>query len=660
MLRWWRVATVSCLLGLPLAPAHPAASTSVPAAAPPGEVRIGRLTLSPCGSEGALCGRLDRPLDPTGQVDGRIGIAFEYYRHRDRTRPPLGLLVGAEGGPGYSTAVARDDYLGLFAPLLDRRDLLLMDNRGTGGSRAVNCEPLQSAPQQTVAAVGACGRSLADAADFYGTGLAADDLAALLAALGAGRIDLYGDSYGSFFGQVFAGRHPERVRSLVLDGAYPVIGEDPFYAAAGGGVRRDFVIVCRRAPTCRDLPGSSLGRIVRLLDQLRARPITGRTQDVDLTPMTVTADAAAVGNLLYDGTSGSLNFRELDPAARALLDGGDAVPLLRLIAENIRTEGDGLPGGPPDIYSRGLNVAASCMDYPQLYDMTAPFGTRRAQAAARVAARQADDPGIYAPLTIAEWLTVPLDLSMLDMCVEWPVHAPPYPPGQPVLAAADYPAVPTLVISGELDVLTTPEEGAIVARQFPAARRILVANSFHVDAVGDTDGCASVILRRFVTTLDPGDTSCTARIKPLRLPPAFPRHAIDTPAATPLAGNAVTQADLAVAAAAVQTAGDALARWWLAAGRSPGLRGGSFTAEQHGSVVAVTLQALRWTEDLAVSGRVTWDQATGAVRAELTLASDDQRHGTLDARWNDRATDARATIAGTYDARRVAATTPAP
>ncbi len=643
-------AIAACLgLLLPALPLH---------AAP--KLRIGSLAVQPCGDLGAVCGRLDRPLDPRRPDGRRIGIGFEYYRHRDRAQPSLGLIVGAEGGPGWATTAARASYLDLFAPLLERRDLLLMDNRGTGTSAPIDCPALQAMPGQTVAAVGACGRALGAAASLYGTGLAADDLAALLDALGAGRVDLYGDSYGSFFGQVFAARHPDRLRSLVLDGAYPVIGEDPFYAAAGAAVRRDLDLVCRRAPTCRDLPGSAPGRIGRLLDRLRAQPITAPTQDVDGTPMTVTLDAPAIGNVLYDGTSGSLNARELDPAARALLDAGDPAPLLRLVAENIRSEGDGMPSGAPAIYSRALNSAVSCMDYPQLYDMAAPPAARHVEAASRIAARQLADPGVYAPLTIAEWLRLPLDISVLRQCLDWPLPAPPYPPGQPIPTGAPFPPVPTLVISGEMDILTTPAEGAMVARQFPAARHLVLANSFHVDAVGDADGCASIVVRRFVATLDAGDTSCADRVKPLRLPPGFPSHALDTPPATAAAGNAALAADLALAAAAVQTAGDALARWWLSIGDMPGLRGGSFSVETDGSVVVLRLRGLRWAEDLAVSGRVFWDQGSGAVRARLSLSGPAGRDGAMEATWNDRAAAARATLSGMIAGRRLAATCDAP
>jgi len=83
-----------------------------------------------------------------------------------------------------------------------------MDNRGTGRSDAIDCEPLQSAKVMTLANVTACGRMLGEKSDLYGSGLAADDLDAILGALGVKSVEIYGDSYGTFFVQTFAARHP--------------------------------------------------------------------------------------------------------------------------------------------------------------------------------------------------------------------------------------------------------------------------------------------------------------------------------------------------------------------------------------------------------------------------------------------------------------------
>ena len=45
-----------------------------------------------------------------------------------------------------------------------------------------------------------------------------------------------------------------------------------------------------------------------------------------------------------------------------------------------------------------------------------------------------------------------------------------------------------LVVSGEMDNLTTPQEGAWVAELFPNATRFVARNAGHIDALIHPDG----------------------------------------------------------------------------------------------------------------------------------------------------------------------------
>jgi hypothetical protein len=114
-----------------------------------GPLLVGSIELRPCTDAPAYCGTLDRPLDPIGAVPGRIAIHFEYYPHSEPGKP-AGTLVATEGGPGYPATESRDSYLALFKPLRRQHDLLLMDNRGTGQSGAIDCRELQTAEKWTV------------------------------------------------------------------------------------------------------------------------------------------------------------------------------------------------------------------------------------------------------------------------------------------------------------------------------------------------------------------------------------------------------------------------------------------------------------------------------------------------------------------------------
>ena len=165
-------------------------------------VRVGSLPLHQCLGGHAYCGSIERALDPTGQVSGNIKISFEFYPHTDGSQSPLEPIVATEGGPGYATTGSAGGYLALFAPLRDRRDMLFVDNRGTGKSQALNCPLLQSEPNPRPSGIHVCGTQLGDTAYLYDSGLAADDLAAVLDALNIPIINLYGDSYGTWLARL--------------------------------------------------------------------------------------------------------------------------------------------------------------------------------------------------------------------------------------------------------------------------------------------------------------------------------------------------------------------------------------------------------------------------------------------------------------------------
>src|SRR4029450_9846638 len=115
------------------------------AAAPEGEgdgrLTVGRLHLDPCEDvDGAWCGSLRVPFDRADPAAGTIGINVE---GSPAAHAPAGTIVAVEGGPGYPSTGSRDYYLELFDPVQRNRNLLLVDNRGTGGSALVNCRPLQ-------------------------------------------------------------------------------------------------------------------------------------------------------------------------------------------------------------------------------------------------------------------------------------------------------------------------------------------------------------------------------------------------------------------------------------------------------------------------------------------------------------------------------------
>ena len=218
--------------------------------------------------------------------------------------------------------------------------------------------------------------------------------------------------------------------------------------------------------------------------------------------------------------------------------------------------------------------------------------------------------------------------------------------------------MPVLVLNGDLDTITTPQEGERAARLFPRATHVIVANTGHVTAIDDFYGCAQDIVRRFART-QRVDAACASRVPALHLVPSFSRSLRDVEAAQPAPGNRGTDADLRAAAAATLAAADVLSRSYeFGASPGTGLRGGSYTATSKNAAANATLSGVRWTDDLAVSGKAAFDARAARATARLTLAGG--AAGTLDAKWATAGSAAVAELRGTIGGRAVRATMPAP
>ena len=558
-----------------------------------------------------------------------IEIGFEWHPRSD-PGPAEGLLVAMEGGPGYATTASRDYYTELFAPLRDHRDLLLMDLRGTGRSEPADCPDLQAYRGDYVEDTGACGRLLGERADDYGTAQGADDLSELLEALDApDDVALYGDSYGSWFAQVFALRHGDQLASLVLDGTYVVQEMDPWYPTAAEVIREQL---------------DTQGTLTRLTQAVREQPLRGTAASYDGTPVRSVIDPSALSDLAASGAFNRAIYRDLDAAGRAWLDDGDPLPLLRLAAENYD------PGYEyPLIESSEAEYASvTCNDYDQLYDMVSPPEDRVAQFEQAIEDYTRENPGAFAPFTVGEWANSPG--SAYRDCIEWPA----IPGDGPVLDPdLEYPDVPTLILSGDLDSITPIGEATLVAEAIgPSATLVEVAASTHVTALGDTNACASVLVNRFVVDHDAGDTSCASGIPALPRVASFPRTVADATPATAIT-DGVSVGDRRVVAVAVDTVNDALARLReLYLDRGYGLRGGRFRAPDGD----LTMDGARWTTDAAVTGTVTANEEgllDEGADVDVTISVDD---GTIaDLSWTLGRLGEPVVVTGSVDGREIEA-----
>jgi pimeloyl-ACP methyl ester carboxylesterase len=157
-------------------------------------------------------------------------------------------------------------------------------------------------------------------------------------------------------------------------------------------------------------------------------------------------------------------YRELDAAIRAYLEKQDSLPLLRLVAENRKAGQTGGRDVQVGDYSAASFVSTSCASYPQLYDMKAHAADRAAQLERAVAERERSEPATYAPFTIREFEAMPMDDSVLDLCLNWPQAPAQISVGAPASDNAVFPGIPVLVLSGDFDPLTPWPQGAAAAK----------------------------------------------------------------------------------------------------------------------------------------------------------------------------------------------------
>jgi pimeloyl-ACP methyl ester carboxylesterase len=613
--------------------------------AAPNTITVGELTLTLCNTDyTGYCGSIARPIDPSGVIPGKITVGFEYYPRSDLSRARLGTILPQEGGPGYSSTGTRDYYLAIFDALRDRRDVLIVDKRGTGLSSPIDCADLQTGSTD-LDAVAACAKQLGPTAWFYGTDFAANDIIAVMDALDIEDADFYGDSYGTFVGQVLAGLYPHRLRSIILDSAYPVRAPDPWFATDWAAAWSGIDVSCARSPSCSSLGGAATARVQRIIDAIRAHPIQGDAPDGngDLQPTTI--DTASLIYLIDAAGYGPPVYRDLDAAARAWLDSQDPLPLLRLVAEENTFSVD-LPAD----FSYGLYEAVTCTDYPMLYDLTMPRAVRNREYAAALQDAREHRPNLFAPFSVDEGIDSMVYITPLDSCLPWPKppkSLAPGAPGAPLPPSAHFPAVPTLVLSGDLDSITSVIDANETTEQFPNAVHVVVPNLGHVVADSDEIGCTLGIVNRFVKNLAPGNTNCVQKVRPVRTVPRFARTAGELAPLKALKGDKTTDAQRRIAAAGLETVGDIIARYYVTFNYvDSGLRGGKMTYDATDTGYDFKLKGYKWTEDIAVSGTVSWDQTSNLITAQVTLKTAGTQVGSLQISWNDADINAMASVTG--------------
>ena len=416
--------------------------------------------------KGYRCGALEVPWERADPDLGTTTVGFA-VRERDRAdRPSEGAIFALEGGPGFASTGTAHAYEGLFGDLLERRELVLVDQRGTGLSEPIRCPDVQRGRAPEWIGASECARRLGPRFESYRTSSTADDVNDVREALGYDEITMYGDSYGTYWAQSYAFRHGKTLNALVLDSAYPARNESAWYGSLTRTGVRSVGLACKRVESCTSDARERLDKLVDFMREQRR-------------------DVGLVLEELQEATYGTpQSFVELDRAGTALRN-GDPAPWRDL------TRFEHVGYRRPTSFSLAQEFAVSCNDYPMLWDKSAPEPERRVQLEENIRAQR---PGRFAPFTPREQALAG-DIGYL-YCLTWP---PPTELYEPPISEGDQPTeAPVLVVNGEMDSLTTPHEAKLVAEEFPNSELYIARDGGHVNPLYYRNGKAAKKIRSFL------------------------------------------------------------------------------------------------------------------------------------------------------------------
>lgn len=455
--------------------------------------------LSPCqgGDEpsDALCGRYDVFEDRAAGTGRRISLKIVVWPALSAS-PKADPVFFLAGGPGQGAAALARQVRDLFARLQIDRDIVLVDQRGTGDSNPLDCKveddrlaALNEPDEVGLDRLKQCLAGYDADPRLYTTTIAMDDLDEVRAHLGYERINIYGGSYGTRAGLVYLRQHGGRVRTLVLDGVAPPDMRLPLFFPRDAQRALDHLVEdCEADPACAEKYPALGTRVRTLFERLEQNPpsvrlVHPRTGVAE----TVRVDATLIGNLVFGALYSPL-MSSMVPELLVRAEQGDFQGLLALAMA------DGLESN----MSVGMQLSVIC-----------------AEDAPRIAAGEAErasSGSIFSSLLLT---------AQSKACQFWPRGEVP----------ADYYApiqsdVPTLVLSGDVDPVTPPSWGEMVASQLTNATHLTAPFTGHGVM---TTGCGQQIVREFITNGSANrlDTACLAT---LRRPPFFVSAAGPDPA----------------------------------------------------------------------------------------------------------------------------------
>ncbi|NNJ77828.1 MAG: alpha/beta fold hydrolase [Xanthomonadales bacterium] len=427
------------------------------------------------------CGWLQRPEDPAKPGGRQIDIRVARIPARGREAEPDPIVFFA-GGPGQAATESWPIVAGALRKATENRDVLLVDQRGTGQSNPLKCpqieleEALQADWEALAPMTEACLESLDGDPRFYTTTIAMYDIDAAREALGYEQVNLYGGSYGTRAAQVYYRLFPDRVRSIILDGVVPQgLGLGTEHAVKLDQAIYKVLDGCEADPVCAEKFPNTADKLRELISTIDAEPV-----EVTVEHPTTGKPFALTFN--REVLSSALRFLSYSPETQAML------PMLiheaatqrrfdRLASQMLITA-----TGLQQSIAQGMEMSVMCAeDFPLFPRDPQPNDTLLGTLMERVTQIQ---------------------------CSVWPKGSVPEGFNDPVGGNA-----PVLLLSGEYDPVTPPEYAEQVAVHFDDATHLVAPGQAHIVA---TRGCIGDLASQFIVEASAAnlETECLSNLKP--------------------------------------------------------------------------------------------------------------------------------------------------
>lgn len=466
------------------------------AAATNANTAVPTLKLKPCRLEHparmlalpAECGALtvaENPAEPAGRTID-LFVARVPAISLNKAPDPLFLIAG---GPGTSAVDLYTSSAGPFDRVRRDRDIILLDQRGTGRSHRLDCEypskdifqkfdEIEVGPETRK-----CRDELAKTSDLrqYTTSVAVKDLDAVRAALGYKRINLYGGSYGTRVAQHYARRYPAATRTLILDGVVDpqqILG--PAIAIDAERALERILKRCLGDRACARAFKDPAADYRSLRTGLLAKPV----------PATI-SDAATGRPVNFEFTA-----RHLSAVLRFASYNDDQAALLPLSLHLAAHEDNYTPlanqfrvfaRSLDEAFAYGMHNSVACSEDAPLIDPAKL--DRLALAATHMGAEQVD--------------------QLVEACRDWPRGVVDADLHAPLKSAAA-----VLLLSGADDPVTPPEYATRAQRAFADSKHIIIAGHGHGQLAAP---CVDRIMASFIQagTARGLDSRCTEKLAPM-------------------------------------------------------------------------------------------------------------------------------------------------